>query len=218
MKKFTFDLFKNRIKLKSKKIYLIRHGQTDYNLKGIVQGSGIDASINENGRKQADLFYNAYQHIAFDKVYTSKLQRSKQSVIKFIDKGIPHIELDGLNEINWGNREGKLITIAEDRYYKHVLQEWRNGNTSLRIEGGESPEDVFEKQQIALSEIINNEDDTAILICMHGRAMRILLCLLLKYPLFRMDEFEHTNLCLYLLSYENGVFQLEKSNEIEHLQ
>jgi len=78
VKKFTFDLFKNRIKMKSKKIYLIRHGQTDYNLKGIVKGSGIDAPINENGRKQAELFYNAYQHIAFDKVYTSKLQRSKQ--------------------------------------------------------------------------------------------------------------------------------------------
>ncbi|EJF08716.1 histidine phosphatase family protein, partial [Pontibacter sp. BAB1700] len=34
-----------------KKIYLIRHGQTDFNLQGIVQGSGVDASLNELGRR-----------------------------------------------------------------------------------------------------------------------------------------------------------------------
>ena len=41
-----------------KHIYLVRHGQTDFNLKGIVQGSGVDASINETGLKQAQAFYD----------------------------------------------------------------------------------------------------------------------------------------------------------------
>ncbi|HMQ00532.1 MAG TPA: histidine phosphatase family protein, partial [Cyclobacteriaceae bacterium] len=78
-----------------KKIFLIRHGQTDFNLKNIVQGSGVDAPLNIKGRRQAALFYEAYKWIQFDKVYTSKLKRSIESVAGFIQDGIPHEELSG---------------------------------------------------------------------------------------------------------------------------
>ncbi|MDH5367751.1 MAG: histidine phosphatase family protein, partial [Cyclobacteriaceae bacterium] len=177
--------------MKSKKIYLVRHGQTDYNLKGIVQGSGIDASINNTGRAQADNFFESYKDVLFDKVYTSALQRSIQSVDKFIKSGIPHKILTGLNEINWGNREGKVFTPVEDIYFQQVIEAWRLGDTALKIDGGESPEDVRDRQKIALREILSREEEETILICMHGRAMRIFLCLILNYPLSRMDEFEH---------------------------
>lgn len=204
--------------MKSKKIYLVRHGQTDYNLKGIVQGSGIDAPINATGRLQADHFFNTYKDVSFDKVYTSALQRSIQSVEKFIELGIPHKILTGLNEINWGIREGKVIIPGEDVYFQSVIDAWQSGNTSLVIEGGESPEDVMERQKLALQELLKNDDEETILICMHGRAMRIFLCLILNYPLSRMDEFEHHNLCLYLLNYEDGVFEIEQANGIGHLE
>ncbi|MFW5879460.1 MAG: histidine phosphatase family protein, partial [bacterium] len=61
-----------------KTIYLIRHGQTDYNKKGIVQGSGIDASLNDLGRQQAEAFYDAYRNMPFDKIYISDLKRTKE--------------------------------------------------------------------------------------------------------------------------------------------
>ncbi|HRG79965.1 MAG TPA: histidine phosphatase family protein, partial [Cyclobacteriaceae bacterium] len=60
----------------SKKIYIIRHGQTDFNLQGIVQGSGVDSSLNDMGRAQADAFYLTYKDIPFDKIYTSALRRT----------------------------------------------------------------------------------------------------------------------------------------------
>lgn len=44
-----------------KDIYLIRHGETEYNRKGVVQGSGIDADLNELGQKQAAAFFCALQ-------------------------------------------------------------------------------------------------------------------------------------------------------------
>lgn len=51
-----------------KDIYIVRHGQTDYNLKGIVQGSGVDASLNDTGREQAAAFHKAYGNYPFDRV------------------------------------------------------------------------------------------------------------------------------------------------------
>lgn len=203
--------------MNSKKVYLIRHGQTDYNLRNIVQGSGVDTDLNEKGQRQAAAFYAAYKDVPFDKVYTSALKRSKQSVQRFIDKGVPHESLPGLNEISWGNKEGQRVTIEEDAYYHHMLLEWQKGNTYLRIEGGESPEDVIKRLEEAVRQILSKTDERTVLICMHGRAMRILLTYLLNYPLRSMDMFEHQNLGLYLLNYSGSVFTISRYNDVSHL-
>ncbi len=203
--------------MSTKKIYLIRHGQTDFNLKGIVQGSGVDASLNERGRQQAKLFYTQYKSYPFDKVYTSVLKRSIESVDGFIKDGLPHEKLAGLNEINWGTREGVVITPEEDVYYHAVLREWQLGNTTLQIEGGESPQDVFERQKSAFETIMSRKNEQKILICMHGRAMRILLCRMMNYPLKSMDVFEHQNLCLYQLDFTGSMFSIRLFNNTDHL-
>jgi broad specificity phosphatase PhoE len=201
----------------SKKVYLVRHGQTDFNKRNIVQGSGVDTDLNDLGRRQALAFFNTYKDIPFDKVYTSALKRSQQSVQGFIGLGIPHTALVGLNEISWGTKEGHRVTPQEDEYYHYMLKEWQNGNTRLRIEGGESPEDVVARMKPAVDYIMSKTDEKTILICMHGRAIRILLCHLLNYPLRSMDMFEHQNLCLYILNYTGSVFTVEKYNDVSHL-
>ncbi|MCI0751756.1 MAG: histidine phosphatase family protein [Flammeovirgaceae bacterium] len=201
----------------SKKIYLIRHGQTDLNLQGIVQGSGVDSSINAKGMEQSVQFFNAFKHINFDKVYTSALKRTKETVEEFIKLGIPHEVLPGLNEISWGNKEGQRITPEEDEYYHYMLKEWEKGNTSLRIEEGESPEDVVKRMSPVVDHIFSKPSENTILICMHGRAMRILLTMLLNYPLKSMDMFEHNNLCLYLLNYTGSMCRVERYNDTKHL-
>ncbi|MFN3841588.1 MAG: histidine phosphatase family protein [Cyclobacteriaceae bacterium] len=204
--------------MSTKKIYIIRHGQTDFNLRGIVQGSGVDSSLNDFGRIQSNTFYKAYQQVPFNKVYTSSLKRSIESVSGFLDKGIPHEILPGFNEISWGRKEGQPITPEEDAYYHYVLNEWRKGNTGLRIEGGESPEDVVARMKPAIQTVMSRPDESVILICMHGRAMRILLCCLLNYPLKSMDMFEHENLCLYVVNYTGSMFFVEKYNDTTHLK
>jgi len=205
-------------KLTSKKIYVVRHGQTDFNLRNIVQGSGVDSDLNDRGREQAQAFYRMYKQIPFDKVYTSALRRTRQSVQSFIDDGIPAESLAGLNEISWGNKEGFSITPDEDEYYHYMLRQWQLGDTSLRIEGGESPDDVVRRMQPAIDQIMSQPDETTVLVCMHGRAIRILLCLLLRYPMRCMDSFEHENLCLYQLHFNGSFFTVEKHNDTAHLR
>ncbi|MFN8341840.1 MAG: histidine phosphatase family protein [Cyclobacteriaceae bacterium] len=204
--------------MSGKKIYLIRHGQTDFNLKGIVQGSGVDTSLNDLGRRQAHAFFECYGHVAFDKIYTSALKRTVESVQPFIDAGNTYEQLAGLNEISWGKHEGKPITPDEDRYYQWMLKSWREGRTELRIEGGESPEEVIARQRPAVDHIMSRPQEKTVLVCMHGRAIRILLCLLLKEPLCNMDNFEHQNLCLYQLALHQGRWTVERANDTTHLQ
>ncbi len=204
--------------MKTKEIYLIRHGQTQYNLLGIVQGGGVDTDLNDQGRRQAEAFYRAYGHIAFDKVYTSTLKRAIQSVQGFIDRGTPWERHAGLNEMSWGVREGTRITPEEDAYYYETLRRWNEGQIDLRLEGGESPQDVARRQQPVLDVILSRPEEEKVLICMHGRAMRMFLCLMLHYPLHCMDIFEHQNLCLYQLTYTGTLFTVNRFNDVSHLE
>ena len=203
--------------MSTKKIYLLRHGQTDFNLQGIIQGSGVDSSLNETGRWQAQRFYNAYQDVPFDKVYTSVLQRSIQSVQGFIDKGIPHEKHPELNEICWGSREGTYVTPENDAAYFELLDKWNNGECHLRMDKGESPDDVAARQRKFLEILLSRPEEETVLICMHGRAMRVFLCVMLHYPLHCMDIFEHHNLGLYVLHHTGSMFSIHKHLDIAHL-
>lgn len=202
-----------------KKIYIIRHGQTDLNLRGIVQGCSVDSDLNETGHAQAESFYDAYRHYGFDKVYTSELKRTHQSVRLFTESGIPRTQLEGLNEISWGEREGRPLTAEDDIEHKLMMQAWRRGDLHYKLNGGESPLEVFDRQKKALAYIMSNRHEQNVLICMHGRAIRIFLCLLLDIPLRYMNRFDHSNLCLYTLAHrpESG-FELVTENETAHLQ
>ncbi|MEP6736919.1 MAG: histidine phosphatase family protein [Chryseolinea sp.] len=202
----------------SKKIYIVRHGQTDLNLQNIVQGSGVDTSLNDTGRAQARGFFEAYKSVAFDKVYYSKLRRTKETIQCFLDLGLPSESLIGLNEISWGTKEGYRITPDEDKYYHHMISEWQSGNTTLSIEGGESPDDVVERMRPAVNHIMAQTAENTVLVCMHGRAIRILLCMLLNYPLKSMDMFEHANLGLYLMDYNGSFFAIDRYNDTSHLR
>lgn len=203
-----------------KHIYVIRHGETDYNKSGYLQGSTINSSINDRGKKQAQAFFEHYKNIPFDKIYTSKLKRSIESVDEFVKLGIPvehHIEL---NEINWGNFEGRKLSISATYKINRIIQKWREGNTDLQIPGGESPMDVAEKQQKIIDLIFSRPDEKNILISMHGRAMRIFICQLMQLSLIKMDQYKHDNLALYHLFFTKESNQpiLIANNDILHLK
>ncbi len=164
-------------------------------------------------------FFQAYQHVPFDKIYISNLRRTYQTAEPFIELGIPYEKLAGLNEISWGVMEGKVPGNVENEYYSVLMQAWSAGNTALPTDGGESPEQVAARQRPAINTILAHPDETTVLVTMHGRAMRILLCWLTKQPLSSMDLFEHSNLCLYKLcyDYDTQTFTIELANDTAHL-
>ena len=202
-----------------KTIYLIRHGETDFNRRGVVQGSGVDSDLNDMGRAQAMAFFQAYQHVPFSKIYISGLKRTYQTVETFIDLGLPYEKLTGLNEISWGVMEGKAPGNLDNEYYRNLIEGWESGNTALTTDGGESPEQVVIRQKVAIDVILSHPNEDPILVAMHGRAMRILLCWITNRPLSDMDQFEHSNLCLYKLryDYDSKTFTIELANDTAHL-
>lgn len=202
----------------SKKIFLVRHGETEFNRLGIVQGSGVDKELNELGRRQAEQFFRAYSSENFDHVYISALQRTRQSVQGFLDLGIPYTVVPELNEISWGVFEGKEQVDTERMEYWRVVNSWKDGDYDAKIAGGESAREMQARQMKIVERVFKNEAENTILVCMHGRAMKSMLCTLLNQPLSTMETFEHSNLGLYLLEYTNGKFHVLKRNDRSHFE
>lgn len=202
----------------TKDIYLIRHGETEFNALGMVQGRGINSDLNDIGRAQAQAFYKKYKDVPFDKVYTSTLKRTHQTVKGFIDSGLPWEELAGLDELAWGELEGKPATENSIGAFRSLTEKWQAGDYSAKVEGGESPAEVELRLKDAMDVIISDVEEHTILICMHGRAMRLLLCLMTNKPLSKMADFPHQNTTLYRISYADGIYTLLDANNTDHLK
>ena len=201
-----------------KSLYIIRHGQTDLNLKGIVQGRGVDSPLNTTGRKQAEAFYESSRGVNFDKIYTSTLIRTHQTIAHFLKDGIPAEQLSGLDEIGWGIYEGKEQNPEIMSGFLDLTTQWRNGELDVAVEGGETPNQLLIRQHEALQHILSKSDEEKVLVCMHGRAMRIFLCMLINRDVSLMDDFPHTNTALYKVLYNGYEFTIEDAYNIQHLE
>lgn len=201
-----------------KTLYIIRHGQTDFNKRGIVQGSGVDTDLNDTGIQQAAHFFNSYGEISFGKIFVSSLKRTHQTVLPFAEKKIPIEIIPELNEINWGEMEGVEPTPESHKKFVDTVTRWSNGELDIAVHGGETPLQLLSRQKRGLQKILSSTENP-LLICMHGRAMRSFLCLLTGTPLQQMDSFEHGNVCLYILEKPPGHehFNITTRNSRKHL-
>lgn len=197
-------------------LYILRHGQTELNRLGIVQGSGVDAGLNEVGYAQARAFFQAHQHVDFELVITSKLCRTHQTVQGFLDKGIPWEQKEDINEISWGIHEGQPQSPEQNRRYHEMIAEWKSGNLDACIPGGESAQQLLSRIK-QFVDWVGSRPERRILIATHGRAIRCLITCLKGLPPTAMEDMEHSNTGLYLVHFKEDKWVFELENDISHL-
>ncbi|NJO86745.1 MAG: histidine phosphatase family protein [Lewinella sp.] len=199
-------------------IYLLRHGETDFNLQGIIQGSGVDADLNATGRAQAAQFYATYGHLPFEAVLTSALKRTEQTVAPFIAAGIPHFVYPELNEMSWGEQEGLKSTAASIAEYETIKEGWGRGEIDGRIAGGESAREMGLRLQNFLAQLALRPE-RLLLVCSHGRAMCGLVTLMEGQPIEYMNQHRHSNTGLWVAQRPAARphFQFRLRNDRSHL-
>ncbi len=203
--------------MESKELYFIRHGETAYNKRGIVQGSGIDEPINETGSAQALAFFEHYQAADFQLVMVSKLQRTRQTVQRFIDEGTPVLADARLNEMSWGTHEGQSPTPEMMERYRNMMAAWDADDFDAKLPEGESAREL----KLRLTEFLEylvKRPESKILICTHGRAIRCLCCLFNGNHLREMERHGHSNTGLFKVNWSSGGgFSIELKNDLRHL-
>lgn len=200
-----------------KTVFIIRHGETDFNRKGIVQGGGVDSALNELGRQQAQAFHDFYKEIPFEAVLTSKLQRTHQTVKPFVEMGLLWEQFEDINEMNWGEQEGKESTPAMNLQYQEIKDAWTRGELDVRLPGGESAEELG----LRISRFIDHlkqRSEKLLLVCSHGRAMSAMVCLLHGLSLHDMNQYFHYNTGLWKVHFDGFAFEFEVENDTKHLE
>lgn len=199
------------------RLFLIRHGETNYNLNHQMQGGGIDASLNATGFRQAEAVADYLGKYQIDQVVSSGMLRARQTAGTITKSlGMDLISHNDLDEMNFGNFEGMFFDDIADEIEK-VHQIWSGGDTSYRIPGGESPEEVFERAGKRIHKYVDEFNRDNIAFVVHGRVIRILLSEWTGLGLRNMHLIEHANGAVNHLMKNGSGFDVVYLNKTDHL-
>ena len=201
-------------------LYLVRHGETEHNRRGIIQGGGVDSELNEAGRAQARALAGRLRSEPVDALYASTLQRARQTatILTRPHQPLSRTHLRDLNEMDWGVFEGEPPSEERDASMGAIKADWRAGNYNRSIEGGESIRDVQKRARRALRHILRREEGRTALVVTHGRYLRVLLATLLQgHDLGDMQDLGHANTCVNRVVCEEGRAWAELQNCTAHL-
>lgn len=161
------------------KIYIVRHGETDWNVQMRLQGHS-NVPLNAKGIEEAEKTAEELRTIPFEAVYVSPLQRAMQTAeILRGGRDIPVYEDERLIEMGFGVYEG-LSSINEEYRIpdKDFYRKFREQPALYAPpEGGESFQDVCARTTDFLKELVSNERyrDSSVLVVAHGASIRGLL-------------------------------------------
>lgn len=201
-------------------LFLVRHGETDYNRQGIVQGRGVDAPLNELGRRQARALAARAGGLELDVIYASTLIRARQTAqsVALENQNKPLIYLRDLEEMSWGAYEGMQVTDALREEFVQMRDEWQRGNYTFSIGGGESAHDVQQRALRGLNYILDNHAGERVMVVAHGRFLRVLLASILDaFGLQRMEEIKHANTGVNYVTHSHAGFEMQYLNNTDHL-
>jgi broad specificity phosphatase PhoE len=154
------------------RIYLARHGQTDWNAEKRLQG-WTDIPLNATGRTQARELAAALSHLRFDCIYCSALQRSRETA-ELLTAGVQIVCLRDLNEQSHGRFEGQVL----DNGNPEVLAEFQRRRFDPRdtLDGGESQEQHRARVLTAIDTIRGNHATGGeVLVIGHGGTNSLIL-------------------------------------------
>jgi broad specificity phosphatase PhoE len=131
---------------KKMKIYMLRHGESDANVKKIFCHRGCELGLTEKGRDQVKHFIEAVNGIEFGAVYVSPLTRALQTADIIAEKlNFKYEVTDSLYEFDVGVMEGKLDKESWSGF-RDIVKDWLvEKKWDNRIEKGESYNDIVKR-------------------------------------------------------------------------
>lgn len=187
-----------------KTLYLMRHGQTLFNLLGKIQGAS-DSPLTEQGINQAQIARDYFldYDIIFDHVYSSTQERAVDTAEIVCDYKSA-IRLKGVKEWNFGLFESE----SEELNPKIKAGETSYGDFFVDY-GGESSEQVQNRMNATLVEVMENEGHHNVLCVSHGGSMYRFIQKWLSQEQIKTIKF--SNCCILKFEYSEGIFKFKES-------
>ncbi len=164
-------------KIGDSRIFLIRHGETNWNKEGRFQGQ-IDIPLNKNGKDQAKKTFEYLKNINFNKAFSSSMNRPYETAKIILQKNqaLKIIKIDSLIEISHGLWEGKLESEIKQEW-PNLLDKWHDKPEEVMMPEGESIKDVSDRSKKAFTDIcLSQNDNDQTLLVAHDAVNKTLIC------------------------------------------
>ena len=199
------------------KVMLVRHGVTEWNSKGLVQGQS-DIHLAPDGIHQARLLTAHFPFDIVDAIYSSDLHRAMTTAEVITSKfNLDIIPVPEFREMNFGIWEGKSFeSLAQEDpadFKKFFLQP-----DMLMIKNAETFAEVQNRAVTKLKQIVHDQGDGKhIVIVTHGAVIRTIIASILGMPLRKIWVIKQYNTAVNVLRIDDGAYSLELLNSTHHL-
>ena len=164
------------------KLYIIRHGQTQWNIERRLQGWN-NSELTQKGIKDARNLAERLKDIDFTHIFSSNQKRAVETAqILRKDRDIDIVEEDGLKEIGFGKWEGMEMEDLLNQYRDEFDIFLNKPHLYKPTLGGESYQDIFKRVGSSLEEILETKGGD-ILIVSHGVTIKVLTAIIKDIPI-----------------------------------
>ena len=197
-------------------IYITRHGETEWNVAGRIQGH-TDVSLSERGREQAQMLARRLATVQIDAAYSSDLSRAAETArVVLGERDVPTTFTQELREYNKGVFEG----LTEDEYrekYPELYEPSLANDLDFAPPGGETIRETSARLAGIVQQVRDAHMDQSALIVGHGGSLRAGIVSLLGLPLEANWKFAMSNCSLTVIyTYDdNAVMHLY--NDTSHI-
>jgi broad specificity phosphatase PhoE len=177
-------------------LYLARHGQSEWNNRGLVTGQ-LDVGLSEKGVAQSLALAQCMDGALLDAIYSSALQRALSTARPTaLAQGMAAIPLPALNEIHMGQLQGRYRD-GRDVQAQALWARWQADPWGFQVPGGEPMQGFAQRVGDALHALLRRHRGGRILIVGHRATNRVLMGMLLAWPRERWGEIGVRNKHLY---------------------
>lgn len=200
------------------RIYLVRHGETDWNRAQRSQGCSNDIPLSLDGLRQAEAVAQRLKDEKIDMIFSSSLLRAFETATKIAQ--FHNIEVEKCSEfmeINFGDWEGMLFPDIK-KQYSEMYDIWINTPHLALIPGAESIADLRDRSMNKLLQLVRANVDKNILIVSHGISIKVLVTAILNMDLSAIHRVRQDNTAVNIFEYINDGFDIITLNDICHLK
>jgi broad specificity phosphatase PhoE len=171
----------------SLKLYLVRHGETEYSRTGGYCGD-LDPELTPEGTRMAQALADAYRSLSWVAAYVSPMKRTVATAKPLCDAvGVPMQFRDGLKEIAYGEWEGRTQEEVRERFHDDYVR-WMTEPAWNAPTGGETAVQVATRAETVVAEITAAHRDGNVLVVSHKATLRLIVCSLLGIDLGRYRD------------------------------
>ena len=198
--------------------YIVRHGQTNWNILGKTQGHG-NSDLTIKGIEQAtELAESLVKNHQIDYIFSSDLGRAVQTAdILGKSLGVEVEKTSALREMGFGKWECLLIDEIKSKY-ADVYTTWRNEPHLVEIPEGENLHIIKERVDKFINELNVKYDNKNILLVTHSVTVRVMLLSFLNSGMENIYRIKQDNTALNIVEFRNYGPVIIKMNDTTHIK